>query len=143
MCDKTNTFYYCGLKLLQICTQVLTQVLISVFILRDHIELHCSHHFFSPADLLPAVTYLAFPQLNGTYLYFIICRICLFIVITNNTMKYSSSIGQKTGTSNNSKKVMNVAIIIALEQEYQNLNSGNLRANGLNSRKCKNKSLKL
>jgi hypothetical protein len=46
-------------------------------------------------------------------------------------MKYRSSIGQKTGTSNNSKKVMNVAIIIAREQEYQNLNSGNLRANGL------------
>ena len=119
------------LKVRQILISNIIQVLISVFILPDYIELHCTHHFFSPAGLLPVVTYFAFPQLNGTYLYLIMCRICLFIVITNNTMKYRSSIGQKTGTSNNSKKVMNVAIIIAREQEYQNLNSGNLRANGL------------
>ena len=39
--------------------------------------------------------------------------------------------GQNTGTSNISKKVIKRAIMTARTHEYQNLNSGNLRANGL------------
>jgi len=50
----------------------------------------------------------------------------------NKTMKYNKRIGQKTGTSKTSKKVMKNAMIVLRVQAYQNLNSGNRRANGLN-----------
>lgn len=44
-----------------------------------------------------------------------------------------TSIGQNTGILKQSKKVHIVAIIVDLVTEYQNLNSGNLLMNGLNS----------
>ena len=53
------------------------------------------------------------------------------MVIINNTMKYISKIGQNTGMSNIVKNVMKKAVHVALIQEYQNLNSGSLRAKGL------------
>ena len=49
----------------------------------------------------------------------------------NSTKKYNNNIGQNTGTSNISKNVINIDVTIALEHEYQNLNSGSLLANGL------------
>jgi len=39
--------------------------------------------------------------------------------------------GQNTGTSKNSKNVIESAISVARKHEYQNLNSGNLLAKGL------------
>jgi hypothetical protein len=47
-------------------------------------------------------------------------------------MKYNKRIGQNTGTSKISKKVIIIAIIVARVHDSQNLNSGNRRANGLN-----------
>ncbi|KAH3685631.1 hypothetical protein WICPIJ_003378 [Wickerhamomyces pijperi] len=51
----------------------------------------------------------------------------------NKRMKYINNIGQKTGTSVNSVKVNNKDKVVATVERYQNLNSGNLLMNGLNS----------
>jgi hypothetical protein len=75
--------------------------------------------------------YLALPQLNGRYLYLIMCRICRFMVRKKRTQKYRARIGQNTATSNTLKNVMVKAIHTALIHWYQNLNSGSRRANGL------------
>lgn len=61
------------------------------------------------------------------------CWIWRFIVTTNNTHQYRSKIGQKTGISNIEKKVAKNPRMIDLILEYQNLNSGRRRTNGLNS----------
>lgn len=42
---------------------------------------------------------------KGRYLYFSMCRICLFMVRKNSTDQYRSRIGQNTGTSKAEKKV--------------------------------------
>merc|ERR1712178_454364 len=77
--------------------------------------------------------YFVFPVVNGMYLYLIICLICLFMVIVNKIMKYITKMGQNTGIFSASKNVQNMAMDTALVALYQNLNSGNLRINGLNS----------
>lgn len=76
--------------------------------------------------------------------------ICFFIVIVNNTMKYISRIGQKTGILKKGTKVHTKAIKTARVIEclrvgekytltnvdfvtYQNLNSGRRLIKGLNS----------
>jgi hypothetical protein len=51
----------------------------------------------------------------------------------NSTKKYISRIGQKTGMSKIEKKVMTMHIAVPLAHANQNLNSGSLRVNGLNS----------
>lgn len=56
-----------------------------------------------------------------------------FIVIQNRTMKYKTRIGQNTGTSKNWKNVKKIDNNVDFTTEYQNLNSGNRRMNGLNS----------
>ena len=61
------------------------------------------------------------------------CAICLFIVMKNNIQKYNTKIGQKTGISNMEKNVMKKDVPVPLKQINQNLNSGNLLVNGLNS----------
>lgn len=61
------------------------------------------------------------------------CIICLFMVAKKSTKKYSSKIGQKTGTSKMEKNVIRMQIAVPLEHASQNLNSGNLLANGRNS----------
>lgn len=48
-------------------------------------------------------------------------------------MKYITRIGQNTGTLKTSKKVQKRAIIVDLQTEYQNLNSGSLLMKGRNS----------
>lgn len=48
-------------------------------------------------------------------------------------MKYNTSIGQNTGTLKQSNNVHIMAKIVDFVIEYQNLNSGNLLMNGLNS----------
>lgn len=48
-------------------------------------------------------------------------------------MKYITSIGQNTGMLKQSNKVNIMATIVDFVTEYQNLNSGNLLINGLNS----------
>ena len=48
-------------------------------------------------------------------------------------MKYITRIGQNTGTLKTGKKVIIMAIITALVDKCQNLNSGNLLMKGLNS----------
>ena len=48
-------------------------------------------------------------------------------------IKYITSIGQKTGTLKNSKKVHTKAMTVDLVTEYQNLNSGKRRMKGRNS----------
>lgn len=48
-------------------------------------------------------------------------------------MKYSTSIGQNTGTLKQSNNVHIMAKTVDFVTEYQNLNSGNLLMNGLNS----------
>ncbi len=53
------------------------------------------------------------------------------MVMKNSTMKYSNRMGQKTGMSKISKKVMKNDMNTDRMHEYQNLNSGNLLANGL------------
>jgi len=53
------------------------------------------------------------------------------MVMKNRTIKYSSRIGQNTGTSNNEKKVMKKEKTTDRVQAYQNLNSGNRLAKGL------------
>jgi hypothetical protein len=42
-------------------------------------------------------------------------------------------LAQKTGTSKSSKNVQKIAISVDFTVAYQNLNSGSLRINGLNS----------
>lgn len=59
--------------------------------------------------------------------------ICRFIVIQNNVMKYITNIGQKTGMLKQSNRVHPMAKSVDFVTEYQNLNSGNLLINGLNS----------
>lgn len=59
--------------------------------------------------------------------------ICRFIVIQNNVMKYITSIGQNTGMLKQSNSVHIMATTVDFVTEYQNLNSGNLLINGLNS----------
>lgn len=54
-------------------------------------------------------------------------------MIQNNVMKYITSIGQNTGMLKQSNSVHIMATIVDLVTEYQNLNSGNLLINGLNS----------
>lgn len=56
-----------------------------------------------------------------------------FIVIQNKTIKYKTRMGQNTGTSKNLKNVKNIDNNVDFTTEYQNLNSGNRRINGLNS----------
>jgi len=77
--------------------------------------------------------YLGLLWVNGKYLYLIICLIWRFIVIQNNVIKYITNIGQNTGTLKKSKKVQIIAITVLFVIAYQNLNSGNLLINGLNS----------
>ena len=55
------------------------------------------------------------------------------MVIKKRMKKYMTNIGQNTGTSKIEKKVMINAIPVPRKQAYQNLNSGNLLVNGLNS----------
>ena len=55
------------------------------------------------------------------------------MVIKNKTQKYITKIGQKTGISNTEKKVIINDVPVPLKQANQNLNSGNLLVNGLNS----------
>ena len=55
------------------------------------------------------------------------------MVTPNSTKKYMTSMGQKTGTLKNAKKVANMANPMALVPLCQNLNSGSLRINGRNS----------
>merc|ERR1719367_1999677 len=76
------------------------------------------------------------PNVNGIYLYLIICLICLFMVIQKSVMKYITRIGQNTGILKSSKKVQPKAITVALVAEYQNLNSGKRLMKGLNSSFC-------
>lgn len=54
-------------------------------------------------------------------------------MIQNNVMKYITSIGQNTGMLKQSKNVHIMATTVDFVTEYQNLNSGNLLMNGLNS----------
>lgn len=54
-------------------------------------------------------------------------------MIQNNVMKYITSIGQNTGILKQSNNVHIMATTVDLVTEYQNLNSGNLLINGLNS----------
>lgn len=51
----------------------------------------------------------------------------------NSIRKYSTSIGQNTGTLKQSNNVHIIAKIVDFVIEYQNLNSGNLLMKGLNS----------
>ena len=55
------------------------------------------------------------------------------MVIQNNVIKYITSIGQNTGILKHSKNVQKIPINVLLVTEYQNLNSGRRRMNGLNS----------
>jgi hypothetical protein len=59
--------------------------------------------------------------------------ICLFMVIQNRVMKYMTRMGQNTGMLKHSKNVQIIAIVVDFVTEYQNLNSGSRRMNGLNS----------
>ena len=79
----------------------------------------------------PPFPYVCFPHENGTYLCFIMCLNCCFIVIVNNMMKYINNIGQNTGTSKTGKKVMEKATIKLFADLTQNLNSGSFRTKGL------------
>lgn len=54
-------------------------------------------------------------------------------MIQNNVMKYITSIGQNTGMLKQSNNVHIMATTVDFVTEYQNLNSGNLLMNGLNS----------
>lgn len=51
----------------------------------------------------------------------------------NNVMKYITSMGQNTGILKQSNTVHIIAMTVDFITEYQNLNSGNLLINGLNS----------
>lgn len=51
----------------------------------------------------------------------------------NSVMKYMTSMGQNTGILKQSNIVHIIAITVDFITEYQNLNSGNLLINGLNS----------
>jgi len=59
--------------------------------------------------------------------------ICLFMVIQKRVMKYMTRMGQNTGMLKQSKNVQIIAIVVDFVTEYQNLNSGSRRMNGLNS----------
>ena len=59
------------------------------------------------------------------------------MVMQKSVRKYMTRMGQNTGTLNNSKKVQQKAITVALVAEYQNLNSGRRRINGRNSSFCR------
>lgn len=58
------------------------------------------------------------------------------MVRQNNTIKYSNKIGQKTGISKASKKVVKNANKVDLTTAHQHLNSGNRRMKGRNSSSC-------
>lgn len=81
----------------------------------------------------PAFLYLDFPKLIGTYLCLYMCMIWRFIVMKNKIKKYISKIGQNTGMSKIEKNVITMQIAVPLVHANQNLNSGSLRAKGLNS----------
>lgn len=51
----------------------------------------------------------------------------------NSVMKYITRMGQNTGILQQSNIVQIIATIVDFITEYQNLNSGNLLINGLNS----------
>ena len=78
--------------------------------------------------------YFAFPQVKGKYLYLIMCLIWRFIVKNKRTQKYNNRMGQNTATSKIEKNVIANEIQTAFVQLYQYLNSGSLRANGLQAR---------
>lgn len=59
--------------------------------------------------------------------------ICLFMVRQNKVMKYITSIGQNTGILKASINVQKKPINVLLVTDNQNLNSGSLLMNGLNS----------
>lgn len=58
------------------------------------------------------------------------------LVKTKSINQYITSTGQKTGTSKTENQVQTKPMVTALVAEYQNLNSGSLRTNGLNSWSC-------
>lgn len=58
------------------------------------------------------------PRSKGMYLCLIMCFTCRFIVMKNSTKKYSSSIGQKTGTSKIGKNVASMPKRNDLDEEY-------------------------
>lgn len=58
------------------------------------------------------------------------------MVKQNKTMKYSNSIGQKTGMSKTSKNVIKKANKVDFTTAHQHLNSGNRRIKGRNSSSC-------
>ena len=70
---------------------------------------------------------------NGIYLCLIMCLICLRIVTKNSAQKYTSRIGQKTGTSNSGNSVATSEAATERALAHQNLNSGSLRWKGRNS----------
>ena len=78
--------------------------------------------------------YFAFPQVKGKYRYLIMCLIWRFIVKNKRTQKYNNRMGQNTATSKIEKNVIANEIQTAFVQLYQYLNSGSLRANGLQVR---------
>lgn len=53
-----------------------------------------------------------------------------------SVIKYITKMGQNTGMLKNSKNEHTNAMAVALVAEYQNLNSGSLLMNGLNSSFC-------
>lgn len=55
------------------------------------------------------------------------------MVIHKSVKKYITRMGQKTGILKHSKNVQTNATNVLLLTEYQNLNSGSRRMNGLNS----------
>ena len=65
--------------------------------------------------------------MKGTYLYFNISLICLFMVMKTSTNQYSSSIGQKTGTSKMGKNVRQKPMRKALIDEYLQAGMGQSR----------------
>lgn len=68
-----------------------------------------------------------------SYIVRLLTFICRFIVIQNSVIKYITSIGQNTGMLKQLNSVHIIATIVDFIIEYQNLNSGNLLINGLNS----------
>ena len=77
-------------------------------VVAGHLQsLHCTgcaqHSSQYPWCLAFLLTFL--PQLNGTYLYLIMCLIWRRMVTNSSTSQYRRRIGQKTGTSNMGKKV--------------------------------------
>lgn len=68
-----------------------------------------------------------------THLYLIILWICFLIVKITNTSQYITNTGQNTGRLKISLQLHAKLKATALVAECQNLNSGSLRTNGLNS----------